>query len=607
MRHPEPAESCPLNAEGRPITGMKRKSVALLLTLVCNGLGHLYLGLWKKGLAFIVVEAIFYAAFYLIELFDDGFSMAYGMAFLITSIAYLLLWFYCMITVVKWTERNNSEWCRYNGLPDPASGSSTWDRPAFLDPAGPPGSRKRNPQVSLQEMIDDPKRSIVKMSLIVSLTFIVIKVNGFLDTMWVSRISGEATAAISSVNPLFTVVSAMGVGIGVGACICISYALGRHDYSRTQELAEAAVFMGLAASIPTIIFLLAALEPVISVQAPAIAEMARQYVLPLAVGCPFIILSGVLTSLLKSEGAVAKMALCTLVSVPVNAILTPLFINQLDMGVAGSSVGTAVAMFVSATLSYWILRHGDFHFKVRLRLPTESSIKEIVGTGGPVAIDTLVFGLLMLAQTVVVTIKTGSMTLSVVQLAFAFPYLMLIIPDSISSGSMPVCSALAGARKIDDMKHSMGFSVKMTIALALLSSLALLLFAEPILSLFSSGDSTRITDELILCARIYALSIPFFLISRVFTGFLQTIRKAYISTPVNVVMMMIKIGMIFLLATSALEVVVIELVMYTLTAVVMGAFLLRSLRRYDPDAVDSMVDNKLTFLWLLKKLGKSSE
>lgn len=222
------------------------------------------------------------------------------------------------------------------------------------------------------------------------------------------------------------------------------------------------------------------------------------------------------------------------------------------------------------------------------------------------AIDTLVFGLLMLAQTVVVTIVTGSMTLSVVQLAFSFPNLMLIISDSVTSGSMPVCSALAGARKIDDMKHSMGFAVKLALGLALLSSVALLLFAEPILSLFTNGDTSKITDELILCTRIYALSIPFFLISRVFTGFMQTVRKAYISTPVNIVMMALKIGVIYLLATSAMQVVIIDLTMYALIALVMGSLLLKSLKEYDPDKVDSMVDNKLTYLWMLKRYMKQS-
>ena len=605
MENSDTSSSYPLNAEGRPIKSVKKKIVSVILSVFFNGLGHIYLGLWKRGLAYIFVELLINISIVTLWQFENDFSIVNGTAYLIICIISILMWFNCIVSAVKWTERNNSEWYRSNGIPEPESGGPTWPSPEILDPIGLSDKAKHIPKTNPQEMLDNPRKTIVMMSLIVSITFIVIKVNGFLDTMWVSRISGAATAAVSAVNPLFTVVSCMGVGIGVGACICISYSLGKRDYSKTQELAEAAVFMALGASIPTILFLLVALEPVVSVHEANIAEMARQYVIPLAIGCPFIILSGVLTSLLKSEGAVAKMAFCTLVSVPVNAILTPFFINELNMGVSGSSTATAVGMFVSALLSFLMLRLGNYHFKIRLRMPTESSIKEITGTGGPVAIDTLVFGLLTLAQTVVVTIKTGSMTLSVVQLAFTFPNLMLIISDSISSGSMPVCSTLAGARKIDDMKHSMGFSVKITVILALLSSAVLLLFAEPILSIFSSGNSVNITDELILCARIYALSIPFFLISRVFTGFLQTVRKAYISTPVNIVMMSIKILIIYLLASAALEVVIIELVMYVMTAIVMGTILLRAIRRYDPDAVDSMLDNKYTYLWMLKRQVKS--
>lgn len=122
-----------------------------------------------------------------------------------------------------------------------------------------------------------------------------------------------------------------------------------------------------------------------------------------------------------------------------------------------------------------------------------------------------------------------------------------------------------------------------------------------------SGDSSSISDELLLCTRLYALSIPFFLISRVFTGFLQTARKAYVSTPVNIVMMSIKIGIVYLLASTALEVVVIELLMYALIAIVMEAILIKSLREYDPDKVDIMLDNKYTYLWMTKKDSKPSD
>ena len=602
----------PLNAEGKPIKREKSKLVALILTTFVSGLGHLYLGLWKRGAIYLTIEISIYIAQLVVEAFDDGQNSLYDAAYLSTIILSLLLWFQTMIGAVQWVDRNNDKWYRFNNLPRPESSHSKWIRPSFMDAVEKHQEternflRKRNPQTSLEEMINNPKKAIIRMSLIVSITYIVIKVNGFLDTFWVSQIGGAATAAVSAVNPLYTVVSSMGVGIGVGACICISYALGKNEYSRTQELSEAAIFMALAASIPTFLVLMVSIDPIVLVQDEEIAIMARQYVIPLAIGCPFIILSGVLTSLLKSEGAVAKMALCTLVSVPVNAILTPYMMNQLNMGVAGSSAATAVAMAVSAILTYLILKRGEYHFKVRVRLPTESSIKEIVGIGGPVAIDTFTMGILMLAQTVAVTIKTGSATLAVVELAFSFPYLLVMIPDSITSGSMPVCSALAGAWKIDAMKKSMGFSVKMTLILAILSAVVLFVFAEQILSLYTSGDTSGTTGELVMCARIYAVSLPFFLISRVFAGFLQTVRKAYISTPINILVMVIKIGTIYAVATDSYQVVMIELVFYVSLAILLGAVLIRSLRNYSPEDVDSMVQNKITFLWLVKRLVKTS-
>lgn len=55
-----------------------------------------------------------------------------------------------------------------------------YDRKAILERIKQKGGR-RNVQYTLDEMINDPKRAIVNMSLVVSLTFIATKVNGFLD------------------------------------------------------------------------------------------------------------------------------------------------------------------------------------------------------------------------------------------------------------------------------------------------------------------------------------------------------------------------------------------------------------------------------------------
>ena len=66
----------------------------------------------------------------------------------------------------------------------------------------------------LKRMTDHPYEAIIRMFLMVSITFIVIRVNGFLDTYWISHLSTEASAAVSLVNPIYSIVSALGLGVG---------------------------------------------------------------------------------------------------------------------------------------------------------------------------------------------------------------------------------------------------------------------------------------------------------------------------------------------------------------------------------------------------------
>ncbi len=193
-----------------------------------------------------------------------------------------------MIRTVQFYEAEIRLWRAEKGIP---SIRKRFNREEYLARIRKLGGI-HNVEYTLDEMVANPKHSIVVMSLVVSLTFIATKVNGFLDKVWIANISEDAVAAIATVSPIYSVVSAVGVGIGTGACVCISYVLGRREYEKTQELATASIFLSLALAVPLGIFLILSVHPIVGVQGEEITDLAMQYVLPLALGCPAIILSG---------------------------------------------------------------------------------------------------------------------------------------------------------------------------------------------------------------------------------------------------------------------------------------------------------------------------
>ena len=602
--------------------------IALVLSAVIPGSGIIYFGQARRGLKIFLITASLYvleAAFYDFILTNESVFIPLIHAVILT--AAISMWLYSIVITIQLYEIDLKLWQIKNGIYNKLDkidykelldllrekvkiakeGNEEQNEPQLdREDEDEKEREKKEKKASLELMLNDPKRAIVYMSLIVSMTFIATKVNSFLDKMWISKISDEAVSAISTVSPIYSVVAAIGVGIGTGACICISYTLGKKDYSRSQDLANASLFLSILMSIPTALFLILSIDPIVSVQGPEITELAKQYVLPLAIGCPAIILSGVLGSLFKAEGAMKIMTMCALLSVPVNAILTPVFINNFGWGMLGASAATALGSVASMLASFYCFKKGKYHFKIKFTTPKSSALREVLTVGGPKAIEEALGGVIMLANTILVSVSVGSAALAITGLAFSFPYLMTMIPDSISTGAQPVCSAQAGAHNVSVMKSSMTFSFKLMLGLSLIPTFVLLFFTEPIVSVFGNGNTT-ISEELITATRIYAVVIPFYLLQRMCTNMLQVVRKSEISAPVYLGFGVLRLILIAVFATTVMDVVYIECFINFISAIGLGIALVYYTKKFDPNVVDVKAEKGLDILSSIKMPKKTTD
>ena len=570
----------------------------LVIAGILPGMGEVYQGNPRKGmmiffgcLAFAVL-AIFTSRIF----FADGPMIVHILhaAFMIGVVG---LWLYGIIRTIQFYEAEIDLWRAKKGLPPL---KERYDRKAILERIKKKGG-KHNVEYTLDEMINNPRHAIVSMSLVVSLTFIATKVNGFMDKVWIANISEDAVAAIATVSPIYSIVSAVGVGIGTGACICISYVLGKREYEKTQELATASIFMAIILSLPLAVFLVLSVGPIVGSQGEVIEGLAIQYVIPLAIGCPAIILAGVLGSLFKAEGAMKKMTFCALISIPVNMILTPLFIHVFGWGIIGASTASVIGSVVSVICALYFFRTGAYHFRIRLAIPSSGSMKEIFSVGGPKATEEVLGGLIILAQNMIIVMKTGSATMALVELAFSFPYLMTMLPDSLTAGSQPVCSAHAGKKDVDGMWSSMKYALGLNLILSLVAMVILLIFASPLCSLFSGGDQSQVTDELLTVTRMYAFIIPFYLIGRMSGNLLQVVRKSDICAIVFIALGVVRLGMISLWGNTTMDIAWVEIIANVLTGVVMFGLLFYYAKKFDPDTVNEKSEKRSNVFTILKE------
>lgn len=443
------------------------------------------------------------------------------------------------------------------------------------------------------EIIKDPKRSILNMMAFVSITFIAIKLNGFMDTVWIANISKEAVTAVSTVSPIYSTVSALGVGLGTGACVCISYCLGRGDVERANGLAGNAIHLTLVVSIPTILFLLFGTEIIFNdLEGSEVKELIGQYIIPLAIGSPVIIMAGVMANFLKAEGAMRIMSVCSLISIPVNAIMTPILVYVCNIGIAGASIATVMGSIASTLMIVYFYTHRDLRLKPHVTKFSKRNVREILGVGLPRTLEEFFGALIFLIQSIVILAKIGGDGLAIHGLAFSIPYLMTLISDSVSAAAQPVSSAAAGAKREDVMRTSMSFSASIIFSLSGLVVIILLIFPEQILMVFNGGNVSTIEGDLVVVTRIYALMIPFYLISRFCSNMLQVVRKAHIWAPTSILLSSSQVACIYFVATNVIEMAWVVMTFTILIGLVAVIMLLICVHRFRSERIDKMIEEE---------------
>lgn len=89
------------------------------------------------------------------------------------------------------------------------------------------------------------KKLILLTSIPLMLSLLINSLYNFVDSIFVSRVSEDALAALSLVSPIQTLVSALGLGNAVGLNAVISKALGERRPEKVCKAADASIFIAL--------------------------------------------------------------------------------------------------------------------------------------------------------------------------------------------------------------------------------------------------------------------------------------------------------------------------------------------------------------------------
>ena len=172
------------------------------------------------------------------------------------------------------------------------------------------------------------------------------------DSIYIGHIPGVGSAAISGLAvtfPLMNLSIAMGTLVGVGAMTLISVLLGQRNYQAAQKVLSNVltlnVFIGIIFTAVTLPFL----NPILRFfgASDTTLPFARDYMMNILAGNVFTHLYHGFNGLIRSSGHPKVAMGLTLFTVFSNAILDPIFIFVLGMGMRGAALATILCQLVA--------------------------------------------------------------------------------------------------------------------------------------------------------------------------------------------------------------------------------------------------------------------
>ncbi len=341
-------------------------------------------------------------------------------------------------------------------------------------------------------MLEEPiSRIIPKMAIPTIIAFLINSIYGLADTYFVSSLGTNATAAVSVNSSLDQIIMMAGSMLAIGANSYIARLLGARRESEANKVLSVAFFIALAFGTVLAVFGLTFMEPMVRLLGAT--ETCLQYSIDYAtyvlLVAPFMATSFVMNQCLRAEGSAMLSMIGMGFGGVLNCFLDPILIFELDMGVAGASIATAISKLVSfAILIFpYITRRSLLRLSIKFFQPSVEILSQIVKIGSSSMFRS---GLSVLAAIVLNRIA-GTMSdavlagIGVTTKVMMFPFSIIL---GFGSGFQPVTGFNWGAKRYDRVLESFRFSARTALIVSSAMAILIGIFSDQLILFFAEAD-----------------------------------------------------------------------------------------------------------------------
>lgn len=352
------------------------------------------------------------------------------------------------------------------------------------------------------------------------------------DSIFIGQGCGAlAISGLAITFPLQNLGAAFGAGVGVGASTCISVKLGQKDYQTAERVFGNAVtlnlIIGIAFSIITLLFL----NPILKFFGASDATLpyAREYMVVTLAGNVISHMFFGMNAILRAASKPRSAMMASVMTVILNAILSPIFIWPLHMGIRGAALATIIAQFCVLMWQLRIFSNPQciVHFKRGIYRPMKHIIKNIIAIGmSPFAMNVCSCIIIIFINNAL-THHGGDLAVGAFGICNKIVFIFVMINMGMNQGMFPIAGYNYGAHNYDRLTTVLKYTMVIAFCITTLGWIVAQTLPHECARLFTTDETLiKIAERAI---HITMLVFPVVGIQMVCTGFFQSIGKAKVS------------------------------------------------------------------------------
>jgi len=349
------------------------------------------------------------------------------------------------------------------------------------------------------------------------------------DSFYAGQVSTQALAALALSFPVFFVIIALSQGVARGSSALIANAIGAGETDKEEAYSGQVFSLGFVFSIIITVAGLAAATPLFELLGASgrYLDLANAYVRPLFWGAGFFLLSSMSNAILLAHGDSKTFGTVLIAGFFANLVLDPWFLyggfGLPPLGLAGIAWATVIIQGLGGVyLFVTVLRRGYIQAPKLLKWPQLRIYGEILHQGIPTAFNMMSIALGFFVSTYYLN-SYGEVAVAAFGVGTRIEQMALLPALGLSSAIISIVGQNNGAGRMDRVHECVSLCIKYGLLLVTGASLILLIFATPLVRLFTSDPA--VVDVGTSYIRIMAFIQWAYVMSFIHIGYLQAVKK----------------------------------------------------------------------------------